>query len=630
MANIRRIESDIPKLTKRKRVAAYARVSKSTERLIHSVSAQVSYYNDLIQNNPEWEYAGVFADSGISGTGIKGRSEFQRMIAECDAGKIDIILTKSISRFGRNVVDLLETVRHLKEIGVEVRFEKENISSFSGDGEVMMSIIATIAQEEVRSTSENIKWGIRKRYKAGEDVARNKKVYGYRHNGEKYVIEEEEADIVRFIFQSTAKNVPPKDILSELKNRGVKTWLGYDFCFSNLYTMLRNEIYIGDRRMQKSYIADPIKQNKVKNRGELPQYYISDCHEPIIDKETFYKVQEILKQRVEAIPTYPFTAKIKCGVCGGNYTRRQVTLNGIKYVNWFCRKKKEKDITCTSVNYKESELEKAAAEIMGVETFDEDIFKERVSFMTSEINGDISFHMTNGEIKLWHKPQIVAKSKPEKKPPKHPFDRKIYCGLCGRRFGRSMSNTKESCLSWHCRTKSIAGETCDSVNYTDTELKGIFCKTMRKKEFDTEFFLAKVERMVIQKSGSVDIILKNGTIKHYEALKLRFNIHQTTSTDAFIEKITCAKCGETYQRQTFHDKKYVYWICRGKRKSGKTKCNNHDWADCNIRKVVAYLMGTEEFDEEKLVKEVEHIEAMADGSMKIKFKDGREAIWQKQ
>lgn len=630
MATIRRLESDIPKLTKRKRVAAYARVSKSTDRLIHSVSAQVSYYNELIQNNPEWEYAGVFADSGISGTGIKGRNEFQRMIAECEAGNIDIILTKSISRFGRNVVDLLETVRHLKEIGVEVKFEKENISSFSGDGEVMMSIIATIAQEEVRSTSENIKWGIRKRYKAGEDVARNKKVYGYRHNGERYVIEEGEANVVRFIFQSTAENVPPKDILRELKNKRVKTWLGYDFCFSNLYTMLRNEIYIGDRRMQKSYIADPIKQNKVKNRGELPQYYISDCHEPIIDKETFYKVQEVLKHRVEAIPTYPFTAKIKCGICGGNYTRRQVTLNGIKYVNWFCRKKKEKGMTCTSVNYKESELEEAAAEIMGVENFNEDIFKECVSFMSSEINGDISFHMTNGEIRVWHKPPIVLKPKPEKKPPIHPFDRKIYCGVCGRRFGRGMSHTIDNYLVWRCRAKSRSNETCDSVNYSDIELKEIFCQTMRKKQFDAEFFLAKVERMVIQKSGSVDIILKNGTTKHYEALKLRLNIHETTSTDAFKGKIVCTKCGEVYNRQTFHDKKYVYWICKGKRKSSEARCKNHDWADCNIRKVVAYLMGTEDFDEEKFVKEVERIEIMEDSNMKIKFKDGREAIWQKQ
>lgn len=139
MAKIRKIETQMPLVKKRQRVAAYARVSRDTERLMHSVSAQISYYSNLIQHHPDWEYAGVYADTGISGTGIKERDEFQRMLADCENGKIDIILTKSISRFARNTVDLLATVRHLKAIGVEVRFEKEQINSFSGDGELMLS-----------------------------------------------------------------------------------------------------------------------------------------------------------------------------------------------------------------------------------------------------------------------------------------------------------------------------------------------------------------------------------------------------------------------------------------------------------------------------------------------------------
>lgn len=158
MANIIKLEPTVPKLVKRKKVAAYARVSMESERLQHSLSAQVSYYNQLIQQNPEWEFVGVYADDGISGTKIKNRTEFQRMIADCNEGKIDIILTKSIQRFARNTVDLLETVRYLKNIGVEVRFEKENINSFSGDGELMLSILASFAQEESRSISEMFKW----------------------------------------------------------------------------------------------------------------------------------------------------------------------------------------------------------------------------------------------------------------------------------------------------------------------------------------------------------------------------------------------------------------------------------------------------------------------------------------
>lgn len=283
MAKIRKIEPKLPTVRRRKKVAAYARVSMETDRLAHSLSAQVSYYNGIIQANPEWEFAGVYADFGISGTGIGKRDEFQKMLADCSAGKIDLVLTKSISRFARNTVDLLNTVRHLKDIGVEVRFEKEKISSFSTDGELMLTLLASFAQEEVRSLSENSKWGIRKTYQNGTDGVRNKKVLGYRYDGEKYVIKEDEAEIVRFVFEQTVAGMKASDILEELKKRGAKSWRGYDFTYSHLNTVLKNEIYIGDRRLQKCYVADPIKHNKVKNRGELPQYYISGCHEPIIE-----------------------------------------------------------------------------------------------------------------------------------------------------------------------------------------------------------------------------------------------------------------------------------------------------------------------------------------------------------
>lgn len=179
MKSVEKIERKLPELKRRKRVAAYARISMETERMRHSLSAQVSYYSSYIQKNPEWEYAGVYADNGISGTGTKKRTEFNRMIADCEAGKIDIVLTKSIQRFARNTVDLLETVRHLKDIGVKVRFEKENINSMSGDGELMMSILASFAQEESRSISENVKWGTVKRFKQGIPNGRFQ-IYGYR------------------------------------------------------------------------------------------------------------------------------------------------------------------------------------------------------------------------------------------------------------------------------------------------------------------------------------------------------------------------------------------------------------------------------------------------------------------
>ena len=172
MRRITKIEPTEPILPRRKRVAAYARVSMESDRLAHSLAAQISYYSDLIQKNPEWEYAGVYADSFVSGTETSKRQEFQRMLADCDAGEIDIILCKSISRFARNTVDLLETVRHLKDLGIEVRFEKENINSLSGDGELMLTILASFAQEESYSISENVKWGIRKRFEKGDPCNR--------------------------------------------------------------------------------------------------------------------------------------------------------------------------------------------------------------------------------------------------------------------------------------------------------------------------------------------------------------------------------------------------------------------------------------------------------------------------
>lgn len=202
MAKITRVEQAVPTIKTKKKVAAYARISMESERMNHSLSAQISYYSSLIQKNPDWQYAGVFADDGISGTGIAKRDEFKRMIEAADNGEIDIILTKSIQRFARNTVDLLETVRHLKDIGVEVRFEKEHINSMSGDGELMLTILASFAQEESRSLSENCKWGIRKRFEKGIPNG-HFRVYGYRWEGDELVIVPEEAEVVRRISRTS-------------------------------------------------------------------------------------------------------------------------------------------------------------------------------------------------------------------------------------------------------------------------------------------------------------------------------------------------------------------------------------------------------------------------------------------
>ena len=200
MAKIRRIEPNIPRLGGRKRVAAYARVSMETELLHHSLSAQVSHYSSLIQSNPEWEYAGVYADEGITGTSTKKRDEFNRLMKDCDAGKIDLVLVKSISRFARDTVDTLNATRHLKDLGIDVFFEREGIHSMSGEGELLLTLLAAFAQAESQSISENVKWGIRKRFKLGIPNG-NKAPYGYRWNGDGFSIIPEQGTVVKEIYR---------------------------------------------------------------------------------------------------------------------------------------------------------------------------------------------------------------------------------------------------------------------------------------------------------------------------------------------------------------------------------------------------------------------------------------------
>ena len=359
MKTIEKIEKKCPVLLRRKRVAAYARVSVESTRMQHSLSAQVSYYSALIQCHIEWEYAGVYADYGVSGTGVKGRDEFSRMLADCEDGRIDIILTKSIQRFARNTVDLLNTVRRLKELGVDVWFEKENIHSMSGDGELMLSILASFAQEESRSISENSKWGIRKRFQSGEIGAANKHILGYRYDDalKHYVIIPEEAVIVRRMFQLYLERKSLQAICDDLNGAGYRTVNGCLFQEGSLAKLIKNEIYVGDLRRQKSYIADPITKNKVKNKGELPQFYIQASHEGILDRETYAQVQAEIERRTALLnPTYPFTSIIVCGCCGNRFTRKKSIIRvwkgfhsrkaeEIKIIWRFCY---EKGIICTA------------------------------------------------------------------------------------------------------------------------------------------------------------------------------------------------------------------------------------------------------------------------------------------
>lgn len=631
MAKVSKIEPIITKIPRLKKVAAYARVSRDTQRLTHSISAQISYYSELIQKNPEWEYAGVYADFAISGTTIKERDEFKRLIADCEDGKIDIVLTKSISRFARNTVDLLSTVRHLKELGIEVRFEKENISSFSGDGELMMSIIASFAQEESRSISENSKWGIRKRFKSGDIGVANKHILGYQYDDDlkQYIIIPEEAKIVQWMFEMYLEGISLQRIADTLNDAGYRTTKGCLFQEASLDILIHNEIYAGDLRRQKSYIPDPISKKKVRNNGELPQYYMTDCHEAIIDRVTYEKVKaEIQRRAAMQNPRYPFTARIHCENCGKLYSRVKNNVKGKTYVRWVCRSKKEIGCSCTSVTFKESQLEQITADMLGLPEFDKETFNDQVKQVTVLKNGNIRFDFYNGSTKIWEKPPKPPKVKKPEAPkrPRNIFDGMIFCGMCGKRFGRGISTTKDGGhLYWHCRSKSNHGVTCESVNYPDATLRKIICKVLMMKDFDEQLFKDTVEKMVIQETGSIDFHLKDGSVKTYDTLRLRINKHITTSTDEFTGKIWCGCCGYHYSRYASRDK-YVYWHCYGKIE-GSTNCKGQNYADADLRKISAYILGMDEFDGSTFTEKIKHITVLKNGGLKFEFKDETTKKW---
>lgn len=403
MRKIRRIEPSVSQIKPRKKVAAYARISMETERMLHSLSAQVSYYNELIQKNPEWEFAGVYADNSISGTRADKRSEFQRLLEDCEAGKINIILTKSISRFARNTVDLLETVRHLKELGIEVRFEKENISSLSEDGELMMTLLASFAQEEVTSISENVKWIRRKNFKNGRPQARFH-VFGYRWEGYDLVVEPQEAEAVREIFRRYMNGDPIRSILDWLKESGIKSSQGRWMTSSSLDHMLTNPLYKGDLVLQKSYVADPIRHYRKMNRGELPVYKVEQNHAAIIDPATFDKVQEFRKSRKDEFffinnkgKRSCFTSKIKCGCCGGNYwkiTYHRPTKKDYAY--WWCQTKHKKADLCPSKGVPEPTLRTICCDVLNIDEFDEGIFTEQIRDIVVREDASLLFHFKDG------------------------------------------------------------------------------------------------------------------------------------------------------------------------------------------------------------------------------------------
>ncbi len=534
MRKVSKLEAKLPQLPERKKVAAYARVSEEKGRTFHSMSAQVSYYSSHIQKNCQWEYAGVYADEGISGT-TDNRAEFRRMLEDCEQGKIDIILTKSISRFARNTVDLLETVRRLKELGIEVRFEKEGIHSLSEDGELMLTLLASFAQEESRSTSENVKWAIRKGFKQGK--TNSFCIYGYQWDGEQFNIVPEEAKVIRLIYDNFLKGLSAEQTEKQLKEMGIKSYTGGHFSNTSIRAILRQERYTGNILLQKTYIDNHITQKSKINRGELPMYYAENAHPAIIGLETFEKVQAEIARRRElgvfanwSINTTCFTSKIKCGNCGVSYRRsgrRQQKHSSQVYYIWTCQTKDRKGVSaCSAKNIPEKILQKVCAQVLCLEEFDEDVFLDRIEKILIDGRDKLIFHFHDGKViiqrwestakKDWWTPEArAAKSAYFKKNPRSSgeitcFTGKISCDKCGQNLRRNTSTrvSGEKVRHWRCPP----GTGCGHKGLEENLLKTISADVLDIAEFDETMFTNKVERITMVSNEELTFHLIDGSV----------------------------------------------------------------------------------------------------------------------
>ena len=355
------------------RVAAYCRVSTDSDEQASSYEVQVEHYANFINSNSEWELAGIYADDGISGTSTKNREEFNRLIQDCMENKVDRIITKSISRFARNTLDCLKYIRQLKEKNIPVFFEKENIDTMDSKGEIMLTIMASLAQQESQSLSQNVKLGLQYRYQQGEITINHNRFLGYTKDEDGHlIIEPAEAEVVKRIFKEylegssliqIARNLEADRILT---GAGNKNWAG-----TTVKGILVNEKYMGDALLAKTYTVDFLTKKRVKNDGIVPQYYVENSHEPIIPKNLFLQAQEEITRRanlknkkgsINYSSKYALSGITYCGKCGEIYRRLHWNNRGKKSIVWRCYSRLDKTKDCDARTILEKDLKQAVVD----------------------------------------------------------------------------------------------------------------------------------------------------------------------------------------------------------------------------------------------------------------------------
>lgn len=497
---------------RKRRTAAYARVSTDTEEQLSSYEAQVRFYTDYIRSRSDWEFAGIYTDEGITGTSTTHREGFKRMMKDALSGKIDLIVTKSVSHFARNTVDSLTAVRELKAKGIEVYFEKENIWTLDSKGELLITIMSSLAQEEARSISENVTWGIRKRFADGKVSMPYSAFLGYEKGPDGTpVINEEEAEVVRFIYSLFLQGHAISWIAAYLTKQGIPTPRKKSrWTTTTIESILTNEKYKGDAILQKTYISDFLTKKAKRNNGEIPKYYVENSHPAIISAETFALAQEEMKKRREdktrMTSASIFSGKIFCGRCGSIYGRK-VWHSSDQYrrVIWRCDSKyAKKGHICDFPHFTEEQLEKAAMNAINDILKDKETIINETEAILSDIFDTSSLIMQRTSLEA----RIVEISDKAKE-------------LTGKnsRVAQDQNEYQEeySKLSdeYH-KLKKDLDETKAAITDKETHRTRAkeFIATLRKSdtitdEFSQELFIGLVEKMTILSKDEIRVEFRN-------------------------------------------------------------------------------------------------------------------------
>ena len=496
----------------RKRVAGYARVSTVFEEQLSSYEAQVDYYTRYIQSNADWQFVDVYTDEGISATSTKKRDGFNRMISDALEGKIDLILTKSVSRFARNTVDTLTTERKLKEKGVEVYFEKENIYTMDSRGELLITIMSSLAQEESRSISENVTWGQRKRFADGKVSLPYKKFLGYEkgENGFPQIVESQ-AKIVRQIYQLFLEGHSPCAIARKLTDEQIPTPGGKQkWQYTTVQSILTNEKYKGDARLQKSFTVDYLTKKKKVNEGEIPQYYVENSHPAIIQPEVFDLVQHEFQRR-KASGMYSggtgfLTNRLICADCGNFFGEKQWHSDTIHFKTvWQCRRRYLRE-HCQTGHVSEDAIKRAFLAVFnGFITNRSEIlesYEEMIRLLTDTAALDRELEKLRAE----HEVILGLLEKCIQENASTALDQDAY-----------RSRYEELSEKFENAVKSIdALEEKKAEQITKARLMRQFLSTLSEKdglltEFDDGVWYATIDSVTVQRGGSLIFHFKDGT-----------------------------------------------------------------------------------------------------------------------